>query len=111
MGFGTNDDSAMWLEPFDDMTGPMDNTSGGFLVPESEMTALQKVHTAMRDEQLMADVFSECALAIEAMRLAQETLNLGAGASFETRNKVADVVGRAADHLESAVAAANGGAA
>lgn len=115
----TNDDAAMGLpakrpitqyedpanyevEGFDEMTGPMGHVlPGGYVMPS-------KVHAVIRDEQRMADVFAECALAVDVMWQVQDALP---GAGYERRLDLATRLSRAADSLESAIARANGGAA
>ncbi len=61
----------------------------------------------IRDEQRMADVFAECALAVETMRGIQR--NLYAPITLRDADWAA-CIGHAADRLESAIARANGGA-
>ena len=60
------------------------------------------------DEQRMADVFAECALAVDVMWQVQDALP---GAGYERRLDLATRLSRAADSLETAIARANGGAA
>ncbi len=108
----TNDDGAMGLERFDEMTGPMDNASGGFLVPASELPELQKVHAVIADEQRMADVFQEAMLAVAALRGGCILLDdISKSSTISERFKTSILMERAADSLESAIARANGGAA
>ena len=101
----TNDDGAMGLERFDEMTGPMGHVlPGGYVMPS-------KVPSVIADEQRMADVFQEAMLAVAALRGGCILLDdISKSSTISERFKTSILMERAADSLESAIARANGGA-
>ena len=108
----TNDDGALGLERFDEMTGPMDNAPSGILVPASELAEFRRVQAVIADEQRMADVFAECAKAVAALRGGIEMLDeVAKGMKDQPRFRTSLLMEAAASSLENAIARANGGAA
>jgi hypothetical protein len=96
----------MGLERFDEMTGPMGHVlPGGYVMPS-------KVPAVIADEQRVADVFAECALAVAALRGGVEMLDeVAKGMGDQPRFRTSLLMEAAANSLETAISRANGGAA
>lgn len=94
------------IEEFANAPDPRDGRTPGPTTPCR--TDAASFSTIIADEQRIADVFAECALAVEAMRGIQR--NLYAPITLRDADWAA-CIGHAADRLESAIARANGGAA